>query len=123
MNKQHIPFIPLKEDFNEYRVENGQLLKVKTVLTDVVVETLEPGKKTSRLGVKDFSIIITDIDFDVSKMEYATPEQISDRDVLGELRFTTVKESVNIYENPKVLHTNCYTSRQNIHNKQERLNQ
>ena len=54
-------------------------------------------------------------------MEYATPEQISDRDVIGELRFTTVKESVNIYEIQKVLNTNCYTSRQNIHNKQERL--
>lgn len=26
-------------------------------------------------------------------MEYATPEQISDVDVVGELRFTTVKES------------------------------
>jgi hypothetical protein len=103
MNKEHIPFIPLKEDFNEYRVENGQLLKVKTVLTDVAVETLEPGKKTSRLGVKDFSIIITDVDIDVSKMEYATPEQISDVDVVGELRFTTVKESVNIYEIQKLL--------------------
>lgn len=78
---------------NEYLVENGQLLKVKTVLTDVAVETLEPGKKTSHVGVKDFSIIITDVDIDVSKMEYATPEQISDVDVVGELRFTTVKES------------------------------
>ncbi|MGB8033556.1 MAG: hypothetical protein WCF03_07020 [Nitrososphaeraceae archaeon] len=102
MDKEHIPFIPLREDFNEYRVENGQLLKVKTILTDVSVQTIGEDKKTSSIGIKDFSVIITDVDIDTSKLEYSTPEQITDQDIVGELRFTTV-ESVNIYEIQKFL--------------------
>jgi hypothetical protein len=103
MNKEHIPFVTVREDFCEYRVDNGQILKMKVILTDIAVETTEDDKKSSLLGIKDFSALITENEIDTSKMEYSTPEQITDKDVVSELSYKTVREVVNIYDTQKVL--------------------
>ncbi len=41
MNKEHIPFTTIREDFCEYRADNGQVLKMKVILTDIAVESTE----------------------------------------------------------------------------------
>jgi hypothetical protein len=103
MNKEHIDFITIREDFNVYEIENGQILKVKQILTDVVVETIEDNKKISNLGLKEFSTLITNIEIDTSKLEYATPDQITEADEVKELQFRSIRELVNIYETNKSL--------------------
>jgi hypothetical protein len=83
MKKEHIPFTTIREDYCEYRATNGQILRMKVILTDIVVETIEDGTKSSLLGIKDFSAIITENDIDTSKLKYSTPEQTTDADIVS----------------------------------------
>jgi hypothetical protein len=89
----------VKQDLNYYRAENGQILKMKMMLTDIKVD----DTKSSLIGLKYFSVTITENDIDTSRLEYSTPEQITDKDIVSELGFSTLKETVNIYETQKAL--------------------
>jgi hypothetical protein len=44
-NKEHVDFSTIREDFNIYEIENGQVLRVKQTLTDIIVEAKENNKK------------------------------------------------------------------------------
>jgi hypothetical protein len=94
MNKEHIEFSTIREDFNQYQVENGQLLKVKVMLTDIAVETADDEKKTSLIGIKDLSAIITDVKIDTSDLEYASMEEVTEKDIVKELNFRPIREIV-----------------------------
>jgi len=98
MAKTHLDFTTIREDFNEYHVENGQILKVKTLLTNISVEIREDGTKSSHLGLKDFSTVVTNIPIDTSNLESASAELVTEKDHIKELKFERVKEIVNIYE-------------------------
>jgi hypothetical protein len=102
MDVEHINFNTIREDFNEYKVENGQILRVKSIMVDLATET-ENGKSKTRVGLKDFSHVLTTIKIDTSGYEYSTPEQVTENDQIRELQFTTTKENINIYETKKVL--------------------
>ena len=103
MIKQHVPFTNIKEHFSEYEAENGQTLKFKLVLTDIVVETREDGEKGSFLEFKDVGVVITDVKIDTSGFEYANTNDVTDKDHVKELKFRAVDEVVNIYETQKAL--------------------
>ena len=103
MNKEHVDFTTIREDFSVYEIENGQILKVKQILTDVVVETIEDNKKISSLGLKEFSSLITNVEIDTSKLEYAISDQITEADQVKELQFRSIRELINIYETNKSL--------------------
>jgi hypothetical protein len=96
MGKEHIKYTTIREDFNEYEIENGQILKFKLMLSDVVSETKD-GKNTSMMGLKDVSVVITDISIDTSNLELAQTE-VTENDEREELRFKTIVQVVNIYE-------------------------
>src|SRR5215218_2552469 len=101
MNKEHVEFTTVKEDYNEYEVENGQILKFKISLADITVEVKEDGNKGSQLGLKEVSHVITDVEIDTSNMELSSAEQVTEEDQKEELKFHSNKRVVNIYETQK----------------------
>lgn len=96
MNKIHIDFTTIREDFNEYEAENGQILRVKLVLVDIVTDSTDKSK--FELNIKDISHVITRNEFDTSTMEFAKPDQVTKKDVVKELKFFPTKSVTNIYE-------------------------
>ena len=97
--KENIKFNIIKEDFNEYKIENGQILKFKSFPVDI---SKEQDKDGFFVGVKDFSHVITPIELDTSSLQYSKLSDITDKDEIKELKFTTIKESINVYETEKV---------------------
>ena len=51
MVTEHIKFTTIREGLSEFEVENGQLLKVMVVATDIFIEEKE-GQKTTSFRVK-----------------------------------------------------------------------
>ena len=47
MVTEHIKFTTIREGLSEFEVENGQLLKVMVVATDIFIEEKEGQKATS----------------------------------------------------------------------------
>lgn len=102
MDIEHINFNTVREDFNEYKVENGQVLKIKRILVDVIAD-IGNGKPKTSMGLKDFSHVFTTTKIDTLDFEYSTPEHVTEKDQIRELQFITLKENVNIYETKKEL--------------------
>jgi hypothetical protein len=94
---EHIEYKVISEDFNEYKVENGQVLKFKRILTDLVSEKGN-DKPQTRLGLKDVSHVFNMVDVDTTGLDESTPEQVTEQDQIRELKFEILKESVCIYE-------------------------
>jgi hypothetical protein len=104
MNVEHINFNTIREEFNLYEIENGQVLRAKQIVTDIVVETAEDNKKMTRLAIKDVSFVIADVNkIDTSNFETSTPDKVTEKDQLNELRFRPIKEVINIYETDSTL--------------------
>lgn len=97
-DQEHVEFTTIKEDFNEYEVQNGQVLKFKVSLADILVKAKDDGSKESVLGLKDVSHVITDVKIDTSKMELGTSEGVTEEDQREELQFRLRKQVVCIYE-------------------------
>ena len=102
MIKEHIDFKTIREEFSEYEIENGQILKLKHILVDIVNEPIE-GKLRGKLGTKDISYVYTPEGIDTTGMEISTPEQVTEKDQVRELSFKPTKEVINIYETEKSL--------------------
>lgn len=99
---EHIEYKVISEDFNEYKIENGQVLKFKRMLVDLISET-ENGKPHTRLGLKDFSHLFNTAGIDTTGFDPSTPEQVTEKDQIQELKFEISKETVSIYETAKSL--------------------
>jgi hypothetical protein len=97
MVTEHIKFTTIREGLSEFEVENGQLLKVMVVATDIFVEEKD-GQKVPVLGLKELSAVITDVEIDTSGLEYADNEKVTENDELRELQFKPITQIVNIYE-------------------------
>ncbi len=93
MNEIHVPFNTVKEDYNEYRMENGQILRVKSTPVDFILVD-----KEIRVVYKDVSYVITPYSIDRSGLELGDPATVTEKDVIGPLQFKPVKEMINIYE-------------------------
>lgn len=100
--REHIEYKVISEDFNEYKIENGQILRFKRILIDLVSET-ENGKPQTKLGLKDFSNIFNTVDIDTTGFDDSLPEQVTEKDQIRELKFEISKENVSIYETAKSL--------------------
>ena len=104
MNKKdHIQFITIREDFNEYEVENGQTLRFKPPIVDLSIESKVGSNKGSQLGIKDISHVITNDEIDTSSMELSSAEAVTEKDQVRELKFVPNKQIINIYETQKHL--------------------
>jgi hypothetical protein len=86
MNGGHINFTIIREEFNEYELENGLHLRVKPIVTDIVTK----GKDTGFAIVFDiFSKVISPLDDIANQRKYDETKSLS---------FRSIKEVVNIYE-------------------------
>jgi hypothetical protein len=94
MTEEHIKFSTIREDFNEYQIENRLLLKVKPVLTDII-----PEIKNDETGFKTI--------FEKISKVIGTPEKdplhVLEENEKYELQFIPIKEVVNLYETDKMI--------------------
>jgi hypothetical protein len=86
MGEGHIDFIIIREEFNEYELEDGLRLKVKPIVTDIV-------SKGSNAG---FALVFDLYSKVISSLDDALPQK--DRYDGTNPQFKTLKEVVNIYE-------------------------
>jgi hypothetical protein len=92
----HIEFTTIKEDFNDSMTENRLVLRVKLVLMDIVKDPIDQSKFSADL--KDISHVIRPSNFDMSSLEVAELENVTDNDSIKELKFFPIKTTTNIYE-------------------------
>jgi hypothetical protein len=97
---QHIPFSVIREDFCECKVENGQILRMKSVVMDIFNE--EKNEKVgSGINFNQVSHVITTVNIDTSELQFAEATNVTEKDQVTELSFVTTKQIVNIYETDK----------------------
>lgn len=103
LKKEFVEFNTIREDYNIYKIENGQILKMKKIIADIVKDIMDDDKTHAGIGLKDVSHVSTPLDIDITGMEHAKLEDVTDKDHVRELKFTSVKEMINIYETEKSL--------------------
>ncbi len=103
MNREHLKFKTIREDLNEYEVENGQILKMKMTVTDIIAQQTESGQINASLRLKDISEVITDPPIDTTNFEYAEISQVTEKDEFKQLNFKPISEIINIYETAKFI--------------------
>jgi len=104
MKKEYIDFTPIKEDYSIYELENGQRLKFRQYVSTIVKNPDLPkkdGKEAADFGMKTDSYVETPIEIDTSELEEADKNNVTQDDVVKELKFKIIKEPVNIYETEK----------------------
>lgn len=95
MNEQSVKFRVIRQEFSTYRVENGQILKLMMVISNIrgVVGNDPPSGQA----------IITDVSYVISPPEITrgggvTKGNPTEGDRIRELKFEVEKEVINIYE-------------------------
>jgi hypothetical protein len=100
MKSNNVDYSTVKEDFNIYEIENGQILKVKNGLVEI--KNIEKdGKVGSQFAIKTVSHVITPTPLDTSGMELSTLEAVTDEHIVKQLKFKLVKQATCIYETEK----------------------
>jgi hypothetical protein len=102
MTQKHLDFATVKEEFNVYKVENGQILRAKQIVTDII-ETTEGNKRIANLALRDVSVVITDVKINTDNFEISSPDKVTEKDQITELKFKPIREVINIYETPDAL--------------------
>jgi len=97
MTKSLVGYVTVREDFSEYKCDNGQILRVKTGITCIFQD--ENGARP-KIGVdfRDVSKTFATEPVDTGDLESSTAEQVTDDDNVRELAFEVLKEAANIYE-------------------------
>lgn len=102
MKTERPEFSTIREDYNVYKIENGQILKVKSEITDIINVTDDNGKTTGKVKTQTSSIVITPQGMDTTGLEES--DTATEKDQTKELKFEVVKDGVtNIYETKKSL--------------------
>lgn len=108
MTKQPVDYTTIREDFDTYRCENGQILRHKPILTGIYESDDDPAL----VQIDDISDSITPDSVDSSylkKLDYS-PETKSRS---YNLKFQALTTTINIYETKSYLLT-LYSDMQNI---------
>ena len=98
----HLGYDTIREDYNIYEIENGQILKSKVLVTDFVEKDEVKGRTSGNLAFQAISNTYATKSIDTSDLEESTQDKVTDDDVVKELKFTIKKESINIYESEKL---------------------
>lgn len=96
-----IDYESIRQDYTEYKIDNGLRLKVMMVIESIINEgdgDAKVGKITSFIS----SIVVAPHDFDASKLKEQTGP-ITNDDQKDELPFERIKEVINIYETAKYI--------------------
>ena len=98
MREEIIEFTTIREDFSEYEAENGQILRAKEAVIEII-NRIDDGKKKARLKFSIISNVVTPNPIDTSTLELETdPNKVTAEYQVKELSFRPLKEIVNIYE-------------------------
>jgi len=100
MKEERVEFGVIRSDFNIYEVENGQTLKVKVDLLDVINTTENENQSKGKVQTQIYSHVITPSSMDASGLELAIGN-LTDKDNVKELNFKKIKDVINIYETKK----------------------
>lgn len=77
---QEVNFETLKEGWNEYKLEDGTILKVKLVLAGVVrVEEYDPMTGSPHYFIKSTNVISTIVPDELKKLPAAKPSSVEVR--------------------------------------------
>src|SRR2546427_4583026 len=102
MKTERVEFTAIHEDYNVYKVENGQILKVKAEVADIINKIEDSGTPKSQVKTQLSSIVLTPEGIDTTGLEEA--ELVTEKDQTKELKFEIIKDGVvNIYETKKSL--------------------
>ena len=102
MGVVHLSYDTIREDYNIYEIENGQILKSKVLVVDFIEKDKVKGRTSGSLGFQIISKTHTTKFIDTSDLEESTQDKVTDDDIVKELKFTIKKESINIYESEKL---------------------
>lgn len=100
MTKKSINYSTLREDYSAFECENGQILRIKTTIMNIIFD--EDTKKTG-IEFKDISNVFTPTTIDTSDYEESTSEQVTQEHERERLVFTPIKQVINIYETDRSL--------------------
>ena len=100
---EYIDYTPIRQDFSEYQTEEGLVLRMMTIVTDIRLEIDKNNNKNAFIGTKDIAKVLVTQPFDTSQMGLGHPEHVTEKDEVRNLRFTPTKEVINIYETSKNL--------------------
>jgi len=76
-------------------------LKSKVSAIDFLEKDDVKGNTGGSLGFRHVSEVFTVKPIDTSNLEVSKADDVTDKDMVNELKFTTKKESINIYESEK----------------------
>ena len=94
----NVPFDAIREDYSVYEIENGQILKVKQSITEIINTDDPDPAKQSKISSKTISVCTTIKKIDTSDLEESTPDKTVVSDQTHELKFKMIKEPVNVFE-------------------------
>ena len=96
--EKHVNFITIREDFSEFEAENGQILKIKKVITDLIEQPVENNLFQAKVQMQDVIHVITTKKIDTDDMVTADLTSLTDKDIIENLSFKPKKIVLNIYE-------------------------
>ena len=67
MRVEYIDYVPIRQDFSVYRTEEGLVLRMMTIVTDIRQETDENNNKNAFIGTKDIAKVLATQPFDTSQ--------------------------------------------------------
>ena len=102
MTEKQIDFTTIREDMSVYEVENGQILKAKQIIVNIVDGEDKKGK-FGDLGFQAVTHVFSPSDMDTKGLELADVSQVTDKDEVDDLKFTVKKQVINIYETDDVI--------------------
>ena len=102
MVRKSIESSTIREDFNVYEVETGQILKAKSIVVDVYEDEDKRGK-FGNLGFQTISHVTTTTKIDTTDYEYLPTEQVKEEHEIKDLKYKTIKENINIYETKELI--------------------
>ena len=96
--EKHVNFITIRENFSEFEAENGQILKIKKVITDLIEQPVENSLFQTKVQMQDVIHVITTKKIDTDGMVTADLTSLTDKDIIENLSFKPKKIVLNIYE-------------------------
>ena len=98
--EEHIEYDTIRDDFSSYGVENGQILKVKLSVVDVINLVDENDATKGKVVTRPYVHVITTSNLERYDIKYDR-ETPTENDQVKELKFTSISNVINIYETKK----------------------
>ena len=102
MTKSQIPFVTIREDFSTFECKNGQTLRVKLSVVEIV-KIQDGDKENNAMSFKEISHVFSSTPIDTSNWKMARPEDVTAENQVKELEFKMINQITSLYETEKSL--------------------